>query len=749
MRYLTYFLLVIFWNLTYSQKPNLDRYLERGEYQELKKICVKSIQGDNTLLNRIKFKKNLNTSLINLHDYDNYLNGIKEVRESNPNNINNRIYYLNEMSNYYRFQKRIDSALYYSNKSMVLLKENQNLVDTDLKYEVYSRFADIHRNRGVKNFNKITPLSMGWDERNDILNRYLDTSLTYSSKNYQRVDINFKKGLIYLDGVSNNRTSTGLNEVGSKNLQLSNQYFEEVIKFSKNQNQKGKVYSLIGLNYSYLKDFKKADYYYEKSIRTLVENKTNFDSLNYISVLNWKGTNLGQWYNKTGDLNLLDKSIIHYKENVKFWDHLHQKSDSLIQKENDGYRSNALSKLTEVLGKKFLITKDTTFLHESFYYSDRTKYTDFKNRKYSIGEVQKNLKHGESFVQNITSTIPYQEIIFLILKNEVYFINNDKEIESVPYYWMDELHQFTDLKKFQNRSYNLYRSKFRQVDSILKMKGINEVIISNSDFNPMVNYDLIIKDTLSTTWKDQPYLFHDYNFSYSLCIRSFIESRSKKSSLNDKLGLTLGDFENDVDLRFSKKMVNQLQQDYECNTSDVLENLTNNNLVFIVSHGNTNQENRTGEIRTSYNSTFSVDDILQMDLDNDFVMISSCSSNSSQTNYSEGSSGNFSKGLRYSGVQSTLTTSWDIDDKSNSYLMTRFFNYLSDGYPKNVSLWKSKKDYWNKSVDEEEFKPLYWAPYVLTGNIDPIIIHKKTKFQWGWLLMFLIIPIGIFLWKKR
>ena len=113
MRYLTYLLLVIFWNLTYSQTPNLDRYLERGEYQDLKKICIKSLQGDNTLLNRIKFKKYLNTSLINLHDYDNYLNGIKEIRESDPNNINNRIYYLNEMSNYYRFQKRIDSALYW------------------------------------------------------------------------------------------------------------------------------------------------------------------------------------------------------------------------------------------------------------------------------------------------------------------------------------------------------------------------------------------------------------------------------------------------------------------------------------------------------------------------------------------------------------------------------------------------------------------------------------------------------------
>ena len=91
----------------------------------------------------------------------------------------------------------------------------------------------------------------------------------------------------------------------------------------------------------------------------------------------------------------------------------------------------------------------------------------------------------------------------------------------------------------------MYNSKFKPIDKILETKGITNVIVSNSDYNAMLNYDLMITDTLSSNWKTQPYLFHKYNFSYALCVRSFIESRHENKSLPTRLGITIGDFEND------------------------------------------------------------------------------------------------------------------------------------------------------------------------------------------------------------
>ncbi|MBK5213273.1 MAG: CHAT domain-containing protein [Flavobacteriaceae bacterium] len=751
MKYSLPILFFLFCNLSVSQIKQIEYEFDQGNYSNVIKISNELMNNSNSLEEKLILNKYINQAHINLSQPEEFLTGIKRTRNLDTNKIRRDIYYYNELSNYYQNQLRIDSAIFFSNKSMKILSENFKKIDSNLKCDVYSRFGSSHRNRGVKSFNKITPLSMEWDERNTILNKYLDTASQYTKSNYIKSDIYLKKGLVYLDALANNYSSDGgnVNAVGHKSFLLSNKNFQEVADNSKNNFQISKAYLFIGLNHFYLKKYNEADAYYQKATEKILLNGTITHYPIYINILNWRGWNYDIWFNETKDLKLLDLSIKYYKQNVKQWALLNPRDKNNKLGKNDGYRENATSKLTASLGKKYLLTNNSIFLKESFQYSDYSKYPNFPEREFSIEKIQLQLKENEAFIQNITTGHPYQEIIFLILKGEAHFILNDKSITNFSYYRVNELHQFNDLKTFKKWSYILYNSKFKKVDSILKTKDITDVIISNSDYNPTINYDIIISDTLSKTWKTQPYLFHKYNFSYSLCVRSFLESRENHKSVKPVLGLTIGDFENDVDLRFSKKLITEFSKKYKSEKLDITTNLKNSNIALILSHGNSKYENEIGEIRTSAATTFSVDDVFNMNLENDFIIVTSCSSNASQTNYSEGSSGNFSKAFRYSGVKSTLTTSWDIDDKANSFIMSQFFKYLSKGEAKNRALWKAKKDYWNQSVDEEEFKPLYWAPYILTGNVDSVEITKNSKINWNWSWLLLILPIGYFIYYKR
>lgn len=751
IKYLCIIIFVCSYNVSSSQIKVIDDKLEQGNYSEVIKLSNELMNNTNSLEEKLVLNKYINQAYINLSQSEEFLKGIKRTRNLDTNKIRRAIYYNNELSNYYQHHLRMDSAIFFSNKSMKILSENFKKTDSNLISDVYSRFGTSNRNRGANSFNKITPLSMEWDERNTILNKYLDTAFQFAKSNYKRSDIFLKKGLVYLDALANNYSRDGgnVNAVGYKSFLLSNKNFKEVADNSKNNFQISKAYLFIGLNHFYLKKYNEADAYYQKATEKILLNDSITHYPIYINILNWRGWNYDIWFNETKDLKLLDLSIENYKENVKQWRNLYPQDKNNKLGNNDGYRENATSKLTASLGKKHLLTKDPAFLKESFQYSDYSKYPNFPEKEYSIEEVQSQLKGNESFIQNITTFNPFQEILFLILKDEVYFILKDKSINGLPYYKVNEFHQFNDLKTFKKWSYILYNSKFKQVDSILNEKGITDVIISNSDYNPALNFDIIISDTLAKTWKTQPYLFHKYNFSYSLCVRSFLESRKKHKKVKPVLGLTIGDFEKDVDLRFSKRLVDNFSEEYKSENLDITTNLKNSNVALILSHGNSKYENKIGEIRTSATNTFSVDDVFNMNLENDFVIVTSCSSNASQTNYSEGSSGNFSKAFRYSGVKSTLTTSWDIDDKANAFIMAQFFKYLSNGEAKNSALWKAKKDYWNQSVDKEEFKPLYWAPYILTGNVDPVVIEKTSNIDWSWSWLLLILPTGYFIYSKR
>src|SRR5690606_12309189 len=102
-------------------------------------------------------------------------------------------------------------------------------------------------------------------------------------------------------------------------------------------------------------------------------------------------------------------------------------------------------------------------------------------------------------------------------------------------------------------SYIFYLSYFRNVDSILKSENIQNIIVSNSDQLSMLNLDILITDTTANNWKDLNYLFHDYKISYTLTASSHLNQKKASNQLLS-FGISLGDYKEDYNLRFSNKL---------------------------------------------------------------------------------------------------------------------------------------------------------------------------------------------------
>ena len=104
------------------------------------------------------------------------------------------------------------------------------------------------------------------------------------------------------------------------------------------------------------------------------------------------------------------------------------------------------------------------------------------------------------------------------------------------------------------------------------------------------------------------------------------------------------------------------------------------------------------------------------------------------------------RGFFYSGCPSLIITLWAVEDLSGSTLMSSFYKYLSQNFPKDVALQQAKLEYLD-SADALKSHPYFWSGYVAIGDTETLfrfsMIHKILM-----LLGFTLLLGGIyFIWQ--
>ena len=210
----------------------------------------------------------------------------------------------------------------------------------------------------------------------------------------------------------------------------------------------------------------------------------------------------------------------------------------------------------------------------------------------------------------------------------------------------------------------------------------------------------------------------------------------------------------------TKKEVESIQELMESNIyldsnatkKRFLENSNEFSIIHLATHSLVEQENPLKSRILFYDDStlepseksLTIEELYNLDLKAELVVLSACETGIGKDVKGKGIT-SVSNGFNYAGASSVLMSLWKVPDKQTTIIMVSFYKYLKEGHSKNKALQKAKQDYLMSTDDELLKHPYYWAGFVISGNIEPIVDPVS---YWWWLLL---LPAVAIVWgyKKR
>ena len=137
-------------------------------------------------------------------------------------------------------------------------------------------------------------------------------------------------------------------------------------------------------------------------------------------------------------------------------------------------------------------------------------------------------------------------------------------------------------------------------------------------------------------------------------------------------------------------------------------------------------------------------EIVQLGLNSEMVVLSSCRSGLGRVDASEGIIG-MQKAFFEAGCKSIVVTLWDVNDKYTSYFMKEFYNQLALGKSKSEALGQAKLEF----IKNYSANPYYWSAFILSGNPSSIKLREASFFTFFHLLGFLLLIVFLYFIVKK
>jgi CHAT domain-containing protein/Tfp pilus assembly protein PilF len=421
------------------------------------------------------------------------------------------------------------------------------------------------------------------------------------------------------------------------------------------------------------------------------------------------------------------------------------------------------------------------------------RYLNKKNH-FFVFDIQNNLNNDEHFLSFYSTE--EKTFIFLITKDDFkHFEINAGRDEIVklknkisPYFNTNNKNQNAfynqDLFSFNARAaYEFYNVVLKRVFS-----GIPEgdkIIVSQAGELVSLPLDFLIasfdENQSSYNYSDKDYLIYHYSFSYAPSASVFVHQKKNNLKTSDKILIAGNPKINSSNNQFAERrglleetgglprnvamlplkysgeeitqvsnLINadQVLTDNKATETGFKENAELSKIIHLSTHSflfnkqpviffsNYNDQKNDGFLEAG--------EIVQLQLNSDLVVLSSCNSGLGNVDASEGIIG-MTKAFFEAGTKSVVVSLWEVNDKYTSKLMTLLYKKLSEGYDKDEAMRLAKIDF----IKNYSSNPYFWSAFILSGNTDKIEIKTKLDIYPYVAGLSLIIIFAVIIFSKR
>jgi CHAT domain-containing protein len=678
----------------------------------------------------------------------------------------NALKYFN-LSKYYSFLIKPDSALYFAEKVILICRANKVGIESIRFDKIYKQYGYCLKIKHITNNEVLEGTAIGRE--------YLDSALLFN-KRYAFKDVYKAKlysdiGNTYTDEIIHFQRKGDITKAYLC-LKKANEFYDKSIllipeDFGKTNQLLSNIYFGKGLSYSYCfidDSVNIALEYYHKGIEALTPNyvskselfapNTKSQFLNESSLLvllRFKIDALHILYLNTKKTKYLQACYEHSKVAFEVWEtfftnlkteEIHLATEmysaapfgSSIPYSNDYYQITKDKKVAEDIFKWMDLNKYSVLLKQQLEDGHMTVKTSFLN----ISEIQSKLKAGQAIIEYYY----WEGFNYAIItkdKFELYQLNLNYKINSKIDSLLIALKNH-NAPQFCSNSKELHDLIFKPIKENLS-QDIKELIIVPHDKLFNLPFEALVTNN-SSTFKHANFLINHYQISYGLsCNLLFIDDKNTPGHFNS-IRYINPSFEGALSLPFSNTLTTKLVDEFDSEQYN-FQGDNKNSILHLATHAYCDYSNsRNSYLLLNHDLKLSLKELRSRISPMPLAVLSACETANGRIEQGEGVV-NFTRQFYLAGVKSTITTLWKVDDKSTASILEQFYENLKQGKNSIASLHKAKLNYLLNSKSVDDIDPYYWSGIIYTG--PQVLYDSNSTSKWIWYSLTLVCLLGAFL----
>ena len=371
------------------------------------------------------------------------------------------------------------------------------------------------------------------------------------------------------------------------------------------------------------------------------------------------------------------------------------------------------------------------------------------NKKISVKKLQKKLKKDDLTL--IEYFFGEQSIYQFIIDGTTIRIQKITNPENFRKTVLDYIDYFNNASAITNNSIGFSQSSFNLYQALHIPDTGNKLIIPDGLLNFVPFETLLTKKSNALNFQKMPFLLKYGIITYEISANKYLRSKNKNNSKSSILGI-FPVFENTTRaLPFSLEEKYSIEEKFEglflekneASYTRFLEEAEKHTILHLSTHAEAGSFSRPASIQFS-DQNILVNQLYGLQLTAQLIVLSACETGIGTLSKGEGPL-SIGRGFQYTGIQNTLFSLWNVNDKTTAQFMKLFYENLDISESNSYATHAAKLDYLNsQNISNAQKSPYYWAAFVYYGSYQT---PNTSSYNWmlitGVFLLIILFLLGI------